>query len=245
VVQALGTTVKDTPGVLICFEGLDGAGKTSTSRAVCEALNRSGVPVTFIERKDPNCEIASLTQRLALLKEFIWQYGDAPLQEFGDHHALFNMASWMSAIDTCKIRPMLSAGAIIVTDNWYYKFLARMTIKRTIDPQFVRMCFAHLTKPDCVIHLDIDPASAAERKKIFAKGETGYFDGFGEPNTETFIRYQSAVREIMREYSSDKRWFTLNVDALNQEDVLRIVFDHIHLKLSPLAAQPCVEHSTL
>jgi thymidylate kinase len=172
VAKTLGRTVtrEVKQGQMICFEGLDGAGKTTVARSVVARLGAKRVSVELVERKDPQCDSPALTERMKLLRRLIWQYGDIPIQELGHHHALYNMASWFSALDLRKIRPLLAAGVIVVVDNWYYKFLSRFILKRAIDESHLRACFSHLTRPAAVFYLDVDPEVAAERKEDFNKG---------------------------------------------------------------------------
>lgn len=199
-------------GTLVCFEGLDGAGKTTIARSVVSALTAGGRAAALVERKDPECGAPELTGRMELLKALIWEYGDAPIGELGDHHALYNMASWFSALDLRRVRPLLAAGVTVVVDNWYYKFLARFTLKKSMDEAHLRACFAHLTRPDLVVYLDVNPGVAVGRKDELGKGETGFFDGYGPPSRVTFVRYQEQVREVMRRLAREEGWCPIQVD---------------------------------
>lgn len=231
-------------GSLICFEGLDGSGKTTTARSVANMLAARGVSAVLVERKDPDCGNDELTRRMRLLKTLIWEYGDVPICEFGDYHALYNMASWFSAIDKCKIQPLLATGVHVVVDNWFYKFLARFTLKTTIDAGHLRACFDHLTRPDLVIHLDITPEGAAARKREFGKGETGFFDGLGEPGLDSFIRYQDRVRHVLNKFARAEGWFSIAVDGRNPGEVASMVIDAIGSRISLDVAYPDLDTSS-
>lgn len=220
-------------GALICFEGLDGAGKTTIARSVAAALTAEGVPAALVERKDPDCGAPELTRRMELLKALIWEYGDAPIGELGDYHALYNMASWFSALDFRKVRPLLASGVTVVVDNWYFKFLSRFTLKRTMDEAHLRSCFAHLTRPDLVVYLDVNPEVAVARKGEFGKGETGFFDGLGLPSRENFVRYQGQVRQVMGRLSSEEGWCSIEVDNKTPEQVTSLVLDAIRQRARP------------
>jgi dTMP kinase len=221
-------------GFLICFEGLDGSGKTTTARAVVDSLAARGAPVVLVERKDPDCGRDDLTQRMSLLRALIWEYGEVPIGEFGDYHALYNMASWFSAIDQCKVRPLLASGAHVVMDNWFYKFVARFTVKGRFDAVHLKACFEHLSRPDLVIYLDITPESAAARKREFARGETGFFDGFGEPCLDTFIRYQDQVRLVLHRQAHRDGWYWIDVDGKDPDGVASLVIDAIYRRICPV-----------
>lgn len=214
-------------GSLICFEGLDGSGKTTSARSVAATLAASGVSAKLVERKDPDCSAAELTERMKLLKTLIWEYGDVPISELGDYHALYNMASWFSAIDFRKIRPLIAAGFTVIMDNWYFKFLSRFMLKKTMDTNHLRACFNHLTHPDMIVYLDVTPEVAATRKREFGKGETGFFDGLGQPSRETFIRYQSQVRHVMNRLARDEGWLSIEVDSKNPDQITSLVVEAI------------------
>jgi len=218
---------KPLRGRLICFEGLDGAGKTTVAQLVTSVLNTRGIHTKLVERKDPNFPLEDLSKHMLLLKKLIWEYGDIPVQKLGDYYALYNMASWFSAIDIYKIRPLLDAGVTTVVDNWYFKFLSRLIRKKTIAVEHLKGCFSHLTYPDLVIYLDITPEVAAKRKDHFNKGETGYFDGFGQPSREHFIRYQKLVQEIMNKLAQQHGWFTVSVDNKTPQQVGSIIIETI------------------
>jgi dTMP kinase len=212
-----------TRGALVCFEGLDGAGKTTIARSLAAALAEDGIAAKLIERKDPDCGSHDLTQRMGLLKKLIWEYGDMPIAELGDYHALYNMASWFSAIDLRKIRPLIASGVTVVVDNWYFKFMARFMLKTMMDKDHLRACFKHLSRPDLVVYLDVEPEIAVERKQEFGKGETGFFDGMGEPSRENFVRYQGRVRRIMNTLSQEEGWFSIEVNSKPPNQIVSLV----------------------
>ena len=227
--ETLGDEVSDDvgQGALICFEGLDGSGKTTCARSVTAALATSGVAAKLVERKDPDCDTDELTQRMKLLKTLIWEYGDVPISELGDYHALYNMASWFSAIDFRKIRPLIASGVTVIMDNWYFKFLSRFALKKTMDMNHLRACFNHLTHPNMIVYLDVTPEVAVARKREFGKGETGFFDGFGQPSRETFISYQSQMRHIMSTLARTEGWLSIEVDNKTPDQVSSLVVQAI------------------
>lgn len=214
-------------GFFVCFEGLDGAGKTTIARAVVSMLTARGTSAKLVERKDPECGPVNLTRRMQLLKELIWEYGDVPISELGDYHALYNMASWFSAMDFCKIKPLLAAGFIVVVDNWYFKFLSRFTLKQTMNEEHLRACFAHLSRPDLVVYLNIEPETALARKTQLGKGETGFFDGHGPPTPGNFLRYQNKVRQVLDRLAREEGWYPIVVDSKPPEEITARVVDLI------------------
>lgn len=219
-------------GTLICFEGLDGAGKTTVSHRVADELSRAGTPSLLVEKKDTHFSRESLSQRMSLLRHIIWEYGDTPIQELGDEHSLYIMASWFSALDRGKIRPLLEQGHTVIVDNWFYKFIARFKLKPDLDFDHVQRCFAHLSRPDCVILLDVDPATAAARKEGYSLAETGNLDGLHGRTAENFVQYQQSVRGVLMELAAKEGWLKLDVQGRSREEVTREVLRVLAERLS-------------
>lgn len=214
----------------ICFEGIDGSGKTSAATSLASALDEAGCPAVFVPRKEPVCKDSRLNGRLELLAELIWGYGELPIEKFGDHHAFFNMASWYSAIDSQRIRPTLDTGTTVVMDNWYFKFLARMMLKKGLDTTMLHSCFSHLTKPDLVFYLEIDAATAAHRKTHFNRGESGSFDGMGSPNASNFIRYQEMVANVLDRFSANNDWIKISTAEASLSDVVEACLQNVRAR---------------
>jgi dTMP kinase len=208
--------VSGSPGFnarLICFEGLDGAGKTTTASLLAQALAARGEPCEFLEKKAYDLDDPALADRMARLKRLIWDYGEAPIANLGDHHSLYIMASWFAAFDRAMVAPRLARGISVVVDNWYHKFVARFERKPGFDLAHVERCFAELTPVDEVVFLDIDPAVAAARKGAFTQAEVGGLDGGTARSADAFVGYQSSVRERLLARAQQKGWISIPAGA--------------------------------
>jgi dTMP kinase len=216
----------------ICFEGLDGAGKTSVSESVCEELRKAGLPVTFVDKKSVEFNHPYLGAHMAALKGILWDYvPDSPIHLLGDHHWLYLVASWFSVLDHCKISPCLAQGQLVIVDNWYYKFLARFRLKTTVQFAHVRACFSAIHKPDLVILLDADPAVAATRKRTFSASEAGNADGLSGLTTANFVQYQNRVRASLDELLSSENVVRVNTSELSASDVAATVAEQLVRRL--------------
>src|SRR5947208_15495464 len=118
---------KRREGALVCFEGGDAAGKRTLARAVADELQRRGMRPVLIDKKSVDgFREPYLPDRMRDLRRALWDYPrDAPIGEWGDRHWFHLILSWFSVLDSCKVRPLLEAGELVVIDNWYYKFAAR------------------------------------------------------------------------------------------------------------------------
>jgi thymidylate kinase len=198
-------------GRLICFEGLDGAGKTTTAALLAEALAGRGERAAFFSKKSTAVADPRLAARMANLKTLIWDYGDAPIMQLGDEHSLYLMASWFAAFDRGIVRPALEAGTTVVVDNWYHKFLARFKLKPRFDFARAAQVFDGVTAVDAVIYLDIPAANAGARKGTFTQAEAGNLDGLDGATVENFVRYQENVRGVLLGWAQAEEWLIVPV----------------------------------
>jgi len=194
-------------GKLICFEGIDGAGKTTISHVVADLLSANRA-TTHIAKKTVPAAGNYAAEHLRALQRIIWEYPpDSPLLDLGDHHWLHLMASWFAALDFCAVRPALTQSDFVVVDNWFYKFAARFMLKPAFERVDVFAAFARLSQPDLVVFLDIEPALAATRRGWISRSEAGRLESDREANREQFARYQERVRsELCLFAERDPAW---------------------------------------
>jgi hypothetical protein len=181
---------------------------------VIEELRRRGYDPVLVDKKGIEGFDPVLTDRLRHLRAVLWDYPqDAPLWEWGDPHWFHLIVSWFSVVDRCKIQPLLREGRLVVADSWYYKLAARFLLKPEFDQGFIFQSFAHLTKPDLVLLVDVDPQVAVTRRETFSATESGRMDGSTKGDAEDFVRYQDRVLEQLRRLCGDS-W--VRIDATHR-----------------------------
>lgn len=200
-------------GRLICFEGIDGSGKTTTANALAERLLKSGREVVALEKKNAPFPTQFLQDHMQKVKAALWDYPkDGPIHELGDHHWLFLMAAWFSAMDVSVIRPAVTRGAIVVVDNWFYKFLLRFSFKEGFDRVYLESLFSHLTVPDRVFLLNPEPRVARNRRGIFTPTESGALDGFG---ADALDEYQLLTQRKYVSLGEELGWLMIDNSAMS------------------------------
>ncbi|WP_300730248.1 thymidylate kinase [Pseudomonas sp.] len=181
--------------LLIAFEGTDGAGKSTTARAVYDRVCGFHPRLSFIDKNRPPVTTGYTEFHMARIREILWDYPeDAPLEQLGDRHWLNLIAAWFQATDYAAIRPLMENGTSCITDGWYYKYLARFLLKDSTIADEALAVFTTIKKPDAIIFLDVDPIIAAQRKGAFRLSESGAYDGGDEDRLKSFIDYQNRVR---------------------------------------------------
>ena len=216
-------------GRLICFEGIDGSGKTTVSCHVAKALGLENGRATFVERRSTDYPQEYQRRRMTLYHQLIWEYGEDPIHELGDLHSLYIMAGWFAVLDAVKVRPLLERYEYVIVDNWFYKFAARYALKKEVDFRHVLDCFSRLTRPHAVVLLDVSPETAAARKASFNLAETGSLDGFDGDPRDAFVRYQTAVSGVLRAFAAEEKWIVVPVDESERETVVAAaVLERLH-----------------
>ena len=166
-------------GILIAFEGIDGAGKTTQAKMLREALSKAGFDV--VSSKEPTdgkwgrkVRESAKTGRLPAQEEV-----EAFLKDRAEHVAEL-------------IRPALEAGKVVILDRYFYSTVAYQGARgiRVEDLDQTNREMAPI--PDKVVLLDLDPAVAIARIS----------EGRNEaPNLFEKVEYLRDVRAIFNRLS--------------------------------------------
>jgi len=217
-------------GKFISLEGLDGAGKTTTAERVAKLFSTRGKDVVFVGRTTPQVADGYLRKHMEAVRAAIYEcYSelDYPINELGNKHWLYLIASWLHALDQSVVKPLIADGRHVIIDGWFYKILSRFSLKQDLDKAHIEACFTGLTVPDSVILLDIDPGVAASRKTTFTYSESGNMDGWCGRTRQNFLEYQRLVREEVIKLRIKNKWSVIRVDHLTLDEVVDTVAENI------------------
>lgn len=168
------TSPRNTHGVLIALEGIDGSGKSTQARRLCAALKEHGLtPLLLHEPGDT-------------------AYGDR-LRRIFEHGRSVSPQEEMRLfledrrIDVREnILPALAAGKVVVMDRYYFSSMAYQGALG-IDPERIReKNEAFAPRPHLTLILDVVPDTGVTR--IRARRDV--------PNTFERVDYLSKVREL-------------------------------------------------
>ena len=165
-----GRRVYTTTGVFVCFEGGEGAGKSTQSRALAATLEQRGYPalLTFEPGDTP---VGKEMRRIVL---------DPATGELSDRtEVLLYAADKAEHVDTV-VMPALERREVVITDRYVDSTLAYQGAGRPLDAGEVEHVARWATRdlrPHLTVVLDLDPEHGfdrfAERDRI--EGESPEF----------------------------------------------------------------------
>lgn len=137
-------------GVLVVFEGIDGAGKSTQVRRLAEAL-RSARWDVVVDREPTDQEHGRRLRASAVTGRL------SPAEEL----ALF-MADRRQHVAEV-IRPGLDQGQVVVLDRYYHSNAAYQGSRGLDWRDIIRQNEAFAPRPDLVLWMDVDPAVSGSR----------------------------------------------------------------------------------
>lgn len=208
--------MKKPRGILITFEGTEGAGKSTLMRVLADRLRASGVPVTTT-REPGGSPVAEKIRALILGEKM-----DPWTELF-----LYEAARAEHLSDT--LEPALRRGDVVLCDRFTDSTLAYQSEARGLPWATVQSLNRVATrglKPDLTVLLDIDPETglkrAAEHTRFEAEG----------------VKFQEKVRKgfLKSRAAEPKRWLKIDASRGTPEELAEQVWKRIAKKL-PAAAR--------
>ncbi len=146
-----------TKGVLIVFEGIDGAGKSTQAEILLKKLDERGYPVVYY-REPSKSKWGKEIRRKAQFADSLTPHEELELFQRDREENVKN-----------NLRPSLEKKKVIVLDRYYFSTVAYQGAKG-IDPESIRKRNeAFAVRPDLVFILDVAAGEGLER--IEERGE--------------------------------------------------------------------------
>jgi len=162
-------------GNFIVLEGVDGAGTTTHTRILQEALSKRGLPVRAT--REPSDGPVGVLIRQILTGRCVVPglHGSRPPS--WTTMALLFAADRVDHIEA-EIVPNMMDGVTIISDRYDYSSVAYQSISSGEDDvvQWVKALNAHARRPDLTIVLDIPPEVAERRRVERQRGRELYDD---------------------------------------------------------------------
>ncbi|MET7369758.1 hypothetical protein ABZS61_28605 [Streptomyces sp. NPDC005566] len=198
--------------MLIAIEGIDGSGKSTLAPILAEHLSLKPGQQRG-DKKSVTAADKATAERAAALRDLIWASDETSGDTFGATHWILLIASWYASL--ARLRPDLAPDApgVTVMDGWYYRNVAKTLIREPFDPQWVWSLFAPAPQPALVVLLDVEPATAWERRAQFKDTELGRWDGFTGPAREAFCGYQQLIRRHLLAMADQHDWLVIRPET--------------------------------
>ena len=200
-------------GLFILFEGVEGSGKSTQTRALKKHLINLGLPVTLV--KEPgSTEAGKVISQL--LKHSV-DITITPLTE------LLLFAASRSQLVSEVIRPALAQNGIVICDRYTESTLAYQGYGRGLDPQTIYTVNSIATdglRPDIILLLDLNVEKGFQRKH--APVENDRFE-------QEEILFHQRVRQGYLKMAGENpdSWLVINADQQMQA-IQQNIRDQIH-----------------
>ncbi len=180
--------------MLITFEGIDGAGKSTQINKLVNYMTGLGEDVVTL--REPGGTAVAEKIRLILLEN---QHKISPIGEL-----LLFSASRAELVQDVII-PALASGKTVILDRFFDSTTAYQGYGRGIDLELLRSIISISTcniTPDITFYLDIEPEEALKRKfskkSIPLEFDSDELDRMEQSGIEFYRHVQQGYREIMR-----------------------------------------------
>ena len=196
--------------MLVVIVGTDGAGKTSLSKALDQALRNSGISTSRLDR------FGILDRAEAPAAAFVHANVDELRQYALDMSAparlLFYLWSMALTVTSTMAKP--DAPQVIIYDSYWIKHVAVEIAYGAKEQQAVSA--GHLLpKPDLIIYLKASPTALYERKI----GDLVAYECGMDPacERESFISHQTKLVERLDRWAEEQGWHIFDALRPTQE----------------------------
>ena len=198
-------------GLFVAFEGGDGAGKSTQTALLAQALTALGY--TVLRTREPGG-----TPVGEQLRSLVLEHGNGEIDARCE--ALIFAAS-RAAHAAQVIRPALAGGQVVLTDRYIDSSVAYQGAGRELGPEQIRSLNEWATgglRPDLTVLLDVDPADGRTRRNAGAAPDAA--EG-GEDRLESEPdAFHSRIRHAFLELAAAAPEHYLVLSAQDPIDVL-------------------------
>ncbi|HJL18476.1 MAG TPA: dTMP kinase [Sandaracinaceae bacterium LLY-WYZ-13_1] len=164
-------------GLFIVLEGVDGAGTTTHTGLLGQALRAKGLPVTTT--REPSDGPVGMLIRQILTGRVVVPGISGNRPSSWSTMALLFAADRLDHLEA-TVHPNLMDGVTVVSDRYDFSSVAYQSVTAGADAETVRWVRAinqHARRPDLTLVLDVAPDEAARRRKERQVAHEIYDDG--------------------------------------------------------------------
>lgn len=189
------------PALVVCFEGIDAAGKRTQADLLARALEKMGIKSSVYSYPDYAFDYGRLILRFL--------HGELKLSQ----DELFFLYIVDMAKDKERRAADLASGKVVILDRYFYSDIAYQCaagFDYARAEEAVRVM--DLKPPEIIFYIDIDPKAAAERKRR----EKGTLDAY-ESNTEFLDRVRVSYQKVIGDHSKEAKWIMIDGSSSIQD----------------------------
>lgn len=195
------------PGILICFCGLDGAGKTTQIETLKKRIINDGYDEPFCTFQ-PTQE---MRQNLLFRKFVDGQKKDYRMYEY-------RSLSLLTVSDRLQhsrhiILPRLMNKEIVISDRYYYTALINLRARGYKEDKWIYEMAKHIPKPDLTFFIDVDFTEAVKRVRSRKEEKNRYID----------MEFHKKLWQEYRYVSQNTECIVLD-NKLNIEEMSEVVY---------------------
>ncbi len=217
------------------LEGIDGAGKTTVARMLCEKLKEQRLDANVWKYSQFRSDDPFVQAQMDNLHTIIWTPGqDEPDTDLlGTYFYLYLLAAWSSVKQKHCIAQLKGTNRIEVFDGWHYRTIVKAFIRQQLSQSWLQSLFDTVANPDVVVLLDVDPAVSWRRRPRFKASEIGRWDGFTGDTYSAYCAYQGRIRRELLVLAVNRKWMVVRQTAdMNETDVVENVYSHVKCALA-------------
>jgi len=225
--------MKNSMGIFIGLEGIDGSGKSSILEPLVKELNLMGIKAKAISKRKFDYENERISYYAKTLYNLIWHGREDPHKFVTSEGWLYFHAIWYMILVENEVLPNLDRHDIIVVDGWYHKIYAKYMLKKNFDMNLLDSVMGSIKKCDMVFMLDVDPNITWKRRDHYENNEIGGYD-FNIDNVdrkEMYIYYQNKIREKLKLIGQNEKWNIVCTDKLDIASTTSIIANMILEKM--------------
>ncbi|MFK4299145.1 thymidylate kinase [Arthrobacter sp. GAS37] len=214
-------------GLLISFEGTDGAGKSTTARALEGRLKEMKVSCIRVDKWFAQVGLnEDLAKHVETLNSLIFGRPRSVASNLSDEYWFHALASWHRLVDDLIVQPALQRGDVVILDNSYHKVVARYLVAASLPENIVLGSFEKLSEPTLTVLLDVPPEIALERKGGFTPVESGR----NGDKPSDFVGFQSQVSAQLRLFAGARKWLQFDTSLLGTEEIVTMILENSQVK---------------
>lgn len=204
-------------GLFIVLEGVDGAGTTTHTKLLAEALRGRGLPITTT-REPSDGPVGALLRQILTGRVVVPGISGARPSSWSTMALLF-AADRLDHLEA-TVHPNLMDGVTVISDRYDHSSVAYQSVTAGGEADtvaWVREINRHARRPDLTLVLDVEPEEAARRRKERLGGHE-IFDA-----SELQEQLSSFYRDIERYFPGDR---IVHIDASGPREEVHAAILH-------------------